>query len=96
MRRKETQRISDVLKIAIKESVFEHKLTETRLIENWGKILGNGIAQSTSKIYVRNKTLIVHIDSPVVRHELFMMRSKIIEALNNSVNAPLIDNIHFA
>lgn len=96
MRRKETQKISDVLKVAIKQSVYEHKLLETRIIENWSKLLGPGIGQATSQIYIRNKTLIVHIDSSVIKHELFMMRTRILQALNESVKSEVINNIHFA
>lgn len=95
MRRKETQRISDVLKIAVKQSVYEQKLRETQIISNWEMLLGEGIAKSTSNIYIKNKTLFVHIDSPVIRHELFMMRSKILEALNKSVGSQVIFNILF-
>lgn len=95
MRRKETQRISDVLKIAVKQSVYEQKLRETQIISNWEMLLGEGIAKSTSNIYIKNKTLFVHIDSPVIRHELFMMRSKILDALNKSVGSQVIFNILF-
>lgn len=95
MRRKETQKISDVLKMVVKESAYEQKLRETQLISNWGKLLGMGIANSTSNLYILNKTLFVHIESPVMRHELFMMRTKIQEALNNSVGVKVIENIIF-
>lgn len=95
MRRKETQKISDILKLALKESVYEQKLRETRLISNWSKLLGPGIASSTSRLYILNKTLFVHIESPVIRHELFMMRTKIKVALNKSVNGTVIENIIF-
>ncbi|MCF8361875.1 MAG: DUF721 domain-containing protein, partial [Prolixibacteraceae bacterium] len=52
-------------------------------------------ARSTSSIYVRNKTLFVHIESPVIRHELFMMRSRILASLNESVGGVVIHNIIF-
>lgn len=95
MRRKETQKISDILKTVVKESVYEQKLRETRLISNWENLLGAGIAKSTSNLFIANRTLFVHIESPVVRHELFMMRTKIQDALNNSVGSKIIDNIIF-
>lgn len=96
MRRKEAQRISDILKDVVKESSYEGKIFETRIIANWGKVLGPGIARSTSELYVKNETLFVKIESPVMRHELFMMRSKIMAALNESVGKAVIHNIHFA
>lgn len=95
MRRKETQRISDILKQFTKESAYEQKLIENRLVNNWGKVLGSGIANATRNIYISNRTLFVSIDSSVMRHELLMIRSQIQEALNKSVGAQVIDNIIF-
>ncbi len=96
MRRKETQKISDILKDVVKKSSYEQKIFETRLVSNWTNVLGPGIARSTSEIYIKNKTLFVKIESPVVRHELFMMRSRILAALNESVGQQVISNIHFS
>ena len=95
MRRKETQKISDILKECTKEAHFDQKLQEIRLIENWGTMLGPMIEHSTRKIFISNRVLFVYLESSVIRNELFMMRSKIIEALNNSVSEKVIDNIIF-
>ncbi|MDA3878874.1 MAG: DUF721 domain-containing protein [Prolixibacteraceae bacterium] len=95
MRRRETQKISDILKQVVNNSAYEQKLLETKLINNWGEVLGAGVANSTSSIFIRNKTLFVHIESPVVRHELFMMRSRILASLNESVGSTVIHNIIF-
>ena len=95
MRRKETQKISDILKECTKGAHFDQKLQEFRLIENWGKMLGPMIEHSTRKIFISNRILFVYLESPVIRNELFMMRSKIMEALNDSVGENVIDNIVF-
>lgn len=95
MKRKETQRISDVLREIVKEASYERKLMETRLINNWKKVLGPGISSSTGKMYIAHQTLFVHIESPVMRHELSMMRTKIKDALNQSVGQDIINNIIF-
>lgn len=95
MRRKNTQNISEILKQVTREANIDQKLGETQIIENWNKLLGPGVANSTQKLYIINKTLFVHIDSSVVRHELFMMRSQILEALNKSVGFKAIENILF-
>lgn len=95
MRRKETQRISDVLNQFRKESAYEQKLKETELVNNWGRVLGSGIAGATRKLYISNRTLFVSVDSAVMRHELFMIRTQIQDALNKSVGAQIIDNIIF-
>jgi len=95
MRRKETQKISDLLKQFTRESAYEQKILENRLISNWPKVLGTGIANATRNVYIFNRTLFVSIDSSVMRHELLMLRSQILEALNQSVGAKIIDQIIF-
>jgi hypothetical protein len=95
MRRKETQKISDILKEFTKGGNFDQKLQETRLIESWGVMLGPMIEHSTRKIFISNRVLFVYLESPVIRHELFMMRTQIQEALNKSVGENVIDNIVF-
>jgi len=95
MRRKETQKISDILKEFNRDSNFSQKLQETRLIESWGEMLGPMIENSTRKIFISNRVLFVYIESSVIRHELFMMRTKIQESLNKNVGEEVIDNIVF-
>ncbi len=95
MRRKETQPISEILKQFSRDPKFDKQLLENRLIGNWSQVLGPGIAGCTRKIYIANRTLFVFIDSSVMRHELFMMRTQIQKALNDSVGCNVIDNIIF-
>lgn len=95
MRRKETQKISDILKEFTSNSNIGHKLQETRLIENWGILLGPVIQNSTQRIFISKRVLFVYIESPIVRHELFMMRTRLREALNESVGEDVIDTIVF-
>jgi len=95
MRRNETRNISDLLNDFKKESQFGNKLAETQLIGNWPKLLGPVVGKGTRNLYISNRTLFVFIDSSVMRHELFMIRSQILAALNQSVGAKVIDNIIF-
>ncbi len=95
MRRKETQSISDILAEFSRDKKFDTKLMETRLIDNWGQMLGPVIDNATQKVYISNRVLFVHIESAVVKNELFMMRSQIVDALNKSVGAKVIDSITF-
>lgn len=95
MRRKQTQSISEVLKEFSKNPKFDDKLLETQLISNWGKVLGPTVANGTRSVHIANRTLFVAIDSAVMRHELFMLRNQIKDALNRSVGASVIDSIMF-
>ena len=95
MRKSETQKISDVLKQFRQESNLGPKLLETQLVNNWGTMLGPTIASATQRLYISNRVLYVSIESSVIRHELFMMRTQLQDALNKSVGAKVIDNIIF-
>lgn len=95
MRRKNTQGISEILKQFQKESAYESKLMENRLIGNWPKVLGPAIGNATRKLYIQNRTLFVMMDSAVMRQELTMIRTQIQDALNKSVGVEVIDNIIF-
>jgi predicted nucleic acid-binding Zn ribbon protein len=95
MRRKETQKISDIIKEVTRNTDLGAKLQETRLMESWGQLLGPMIMNSTRKIFISNRILFVYIESPVIRHELFMMRTRLQEALNQNVGENVIDNIIF-
>lgn len=95
MRRNQTQKIGDLLKEFSQSSKFNKKLNETKIIENWERILGKTISSATRNIYIQNRVLYVYLDSSVIRHELFMMRTQLIDALNESVNQKVIDHIVF-
>lgn len=95
MRKKETQPISEILKQFTKESKYEKQLLEMKLVSNWTKVLGPGITSSTRRIYINNRTLFVFIESSVIRNELFMIRTQLQKALNDSVGCEVIDNIIF-
>jgi hypothetical protein len=95
MRRKETQKLSDILKECTSSSHLDQKLQETRLIENWGKLLGPYIQNATQRIFISKRVLFVYIESPIVKNELFMMRTRLLDALNESVGEKVVDYIAF-
>ena len=50
------------------------KLNETAVINSWEEIVGKAISSRTSKIYINDHILYVHLNSSVVRNELLMLR----------------------
>jgi predicted nucleic acid-binding Zn ribbon protein len=95
MRRNETRKLSDLLSEFRHQPNLEKNLSEAQLINNWSVLLGPAISNSTRNLLIQNRTLFVSIDSAVMRHELFMIRSQILLALNKSVGSKVIDQIVF-
>lgn len=89
--------------VTIKEAIgkmlsiykLKGKLDETSVVSIWPEIMGTAIANRTTDIYVSNKKLFVRIESSVIKHELLMVRSGIIQKLNERVGAEVITEIVF-
>lgn len=95
MRKKNTESLREILGQVLKQNRLDEKLYETRVIKSWPEVLGEHIVQYTSDISINKGTLYVSLTSAVLRHELFLTRSKIIESLNKHVGAPVVKEIIF-
>ncbi len=94
MKRTNTQILGEVLKDFFQENpMVAEKLAETRLINAWGDVLGKVSIRYTENLYVRNKTLYVRLSSAVLKNELSMCRSDLVEKLNKKAGMDVIENI---
>ena len=95
MRKKNTEKLRDILEVVLKQNHLDEKLYETRVINSWGAVLGETVNQYTQKLYFKNGTLYVSITSSVLRHELFLERVAIKASLNRHVQAAVVKEIIF-
>jgi predicted nucleic acid-binding Zn ribbon protein len=86
-----TNSLKDLLIKLIKEEGLEEKLLHARLYALWDEMLGITVAKNTRKKYIQGRTLFVHLNSSIVRSQLFMMRQDIINQLNKKLGKELID-----
>ena len=93
MRKSHTQKISEVIEEYLKSSGLTIKLKKARIINHWGELMGKAIANRTTSIYIKNKTLFVSLNSSVAKNELMMMRQQIIDALNEHAGEIIIEKI---
>lgn len=94
MKRKEAQTIGQFLEEFLKDSNLGTKLQEEKVISAWGELLGEQISNYTTRLYIQNRTLHVQLSSSVLRSELYMCRSMLVERLNRAAGASVIDNIN--
>ncbi|WP_327486765.1 DUF721 domain-containing protein [Telluribacter sp.] len=87
------------LKEAIEQMLSAYKLktsfNETYLSAHWEKIMGHTIASRTTKVYVKDRTLFLQIESAPLRDELVRAKYKIVELINREMNTSLIDDVVF-
>jgi len=93
MRRSKTISLAEAVNDYIKEMNLGPKLSEIRVINSWEEIVGKAISSRTTKIYIKNHTLFVHLNSSVVRNELLMLREVLREKLNEKAGSEVIKDI---
>jgi len=93
MRRSRTISIAEAMKDYIREMNLEGKLLEVNLINSWEEMIGKAISSRTSKVYIRDHILYVHLTSSVARNELMMLREALREKLNEKSGKELIREI---
>src|ERR1035437_5780186 len=93
MRRSKTISLAEALDDYIKEMNLGGKLSEVAVINSWEEIVGKAISSRTTKIFIRDHVLFVHLSSSVVRNELLMLREHLREKLNRKAGSEVIKDI---
>jgi predicted nucleic acid-binding Zn ribbon protein len=85
--------LKDVIRELIRAYRWKDDLDVVSLERSWEKIVGPLIARHTQELKVRNRVLFVKLDSSVIRNELMLARSKLIQNINREVGNNMIDEI---
>ncbi len=95
MKRANERSLGEIIREVLKQHRLNDKLTETRIMGSWEKIMGTHIAGYTSGMSLRGKTLTVFLSSSVLRSELSFAKTKIIRMINEEMGQDLIGDIRF-
>lgn len=87
--------IKDAIEQMLKVYKLKRKFDETSLVVAWPEMMGMAIANRTKDIFIRDRKLFVRIESAVIKNELVMMRSNIIDKMNERAGSSVIDEIIF-
>ena len=71
------------------------RFDETSVINFWPELMGKAVANRTTQIYITQKKLFVRIESSVVKNELLMVRTGIIQKINERAGTEVIADIVF-
>jgi predicted nucleic acid-binding Zn ribbon protein len=69
------------------------KVMNARILRAWDELLGPMIAQSTQKLFIKNRVLHVSINSSVLRSELLLNRKRLLDKLNGYAGGEVIEDI---
>jgi hypothetical protein len=74
---------------------IKRKYDETGIKASWPQLVGKSVANRTKEIYIHDKKLFLRIESSVIKNELVLMRTQIIDKINNEVKSTLVEDIIF-
>ncbi len=82
---------------AIRELLSSYRLStkfdETQLINSWERMAGKPIARRTRKLYIRDRVLFVELDSPAMRQDFTLHKSRVLDLLKAEFGAGIITDI---
>ena len=92
-RKSNQQSLGDVIKDFLRESGWEQKLDEVKIITEWDKLLGASLAKYTDEVFISNNKLHIRLNSATLRQELSYQRSELVKKLNDTVGKEIITDI---
>lgn len=87
--------LKDILNKWLKAHGLEGKMKEIEVVNAWPELMGTAVAHRTSEISIRNKKLILKLDSSVMRDELQHGKTIIIQRINEFAGFEIINDVWF-
>jgi predicted nucleic acid-binding Zn ribbon protein len=87
------------LKEAIEQMLNVYKIKrrydETAVVAAWPELVGKSVANRTKELFIRDRKLFLRIESSVIKNELMMIRTQIIDKINEEAKGILVTEIIF-
>jgi predicted nucleic acid-binding Zn ribbon protein len=94
LRRKSNQQtLGEVIQDFLRESGWQQKLDEVKIITEWDKVLGPTLAKYTEEVFINNKQLHIRLKSATLRQELSYQKSELVKQLNDAVGKEVITDV---
>ncbi|MDB4926681.1 DUF721 domain-containing protein [Mucilaginibacter sp.] len=95
MRKTNDKSLKEAIEQMMQVYKIKRKFDETGIIATWPNLVGKSVANRTKELFIHDKKLFLRIESSVIKNELTLMRTQIIEKINNEAKSVLIDEIIF-
>ncbi len=95
MNRTNDKTLKEAMEQLLKVYRLKGKFDETNAVASWQEVVGAPVANRTKEIFIKDKKMFVRIESSVIKNQLVMMRSQIIENLNKKAGSVVVTEIIF-
>jgi predicted nucleic acid-binding Zn ribbon protein len=95
MRKTNDKSLKEAIEQMLQVYKIKRRFEETAIISEWPVLVGKSVANRTKEIYIHEKKLFLRIESSVIKNELLLMRSQIINKINEKAKEVLVEEIIF-
>ncbi|HVW95367.1 MAG TPA: DUF721 domain-containing protein [Mucilaginibacter sp.] len=95
MRKTNDKSLKEAIEQMLNVYKIKRKFDETSVIAHWPDFVGKSVANRTREIYISNRKLFLRIESSVIKSELMLMRTQIIEKINEEAKEIVVEEIIF-
>ena len=95
MRKTNDKPIKEAIEQMLNVYKIKRRFDETGIVAAWPDLVGKSVANRTKELFIRDKKLFLRIESSVIKNELVMMRSQIVQKINDDAKSELVTDIVF-
>ena len=95
MRKTNDKSLKEAIEQMLNVYKIKRRFDETGIVSLWPQLVGTSVANRTKEIFIRDKRLFLRIESSVIKNEWVMMRSQIIQKINDEAKTELVVEIVF-
>ncbi len=77
----------------LKTNRLDKKIDSSSLTVNWKEIAGEMIAKHTTRLFLKDHTLFIAVDSAALKNELHFLKSQLIQNVNRYLKKELIKEL---
>lgn len=94
-RNSSTTTIKEAMGRMLQSYNINEKFDQTSLVKTWAKIMGQGVANRTSKIFIKDNVMFVTLNSAPLKHELNNSRDKVLALIETEYGKKIVKDILF-
>ena len=85
--------LKNLVNTFLKENKLEKGLLNIEVKKAWFELMNNGIANYTTDVSLRKKTLYIKLSSPALKEELSYGKEKLINLINERLKGNVVEKI---
>lgn len=92
-RKQNDQPIKSVIRQMLEEAGLSKKYDEASVVRTYHEMMGPSISNRTKEVKMKERTLIIKLESAVLKEELSMNKSKLVQLINDKLGGNFVEDV---